>query len=175
MKSSLNYPLTGTIHVDEFMVGGPEENKRGRSKGLKKLIVLAIEILEDGVGRAYAEVIEHSSANELGAFLRKYISKDATIITDKWRGYSLLKKEFPNLKQLDSNNGKNFKELHIHIMNIKGWLRGIHHHCSKGHMQNYLNEYHFRYNRRSNMETIFNVLVKRMVKNSKISTKSGET
>lgn len=173
MKSSLNYPLTGTIHVDEFMVGGPEEDKRGRSKGFKKLIVLAVEVLDDGVGRAYAEVIEHSSANELGAFLRKYISKDATIITDKWRGYSPLKKEFPNLKQLDSNDGKNFKELHIHIMNIKGWLRGIHHHCSKEHMQDYLNEYHFRYNRRSNMDTIFNVLIKRMVKNDKISTKSS--
>ena len=38
MKSSLNRPLTGTIHVDEFMIGGPEENKKGRSKGLKKLI-----------------------------------------------------------------------------------------------------------------------------------------
>ena len=173
MKSSLKSPLTGVVHVDEFMVGGPEEDKRGRSKGLKKLIVLAIEILEDGVGRAYAEVIENSSANELGAFSRKYISRDATIITDKWRGYSPLKTEFPNLKQLDSNEGKNFKELHIHIMNIKGWLRGIHHHFSKEHMQNYLNEYHFRYNRRSNMGTIFNVLVKRMVENDKISTKPG--
>jgi glucan phosphorylase len=48
-------------------------------------------------------------------------------------------------------------------MNIKGWLRGIHHHCSKEHMQGYLNEYHFRYNRRSNMKTIFDVLIKRMV------------
>jgi hypothetical protein len=63
MKSSFNYPLTGMIHVDEFMVGGPEENKKGRSKGLKKLAVLAVEILDDGVGRAYAEVIVHSSRN----------------------------------------------------------------------------------------------------------------
>lgn len=78
MKSSLNHPLTGTIHFDEFMVGGPEENKKGRSKGLKKLAVLAVEILDDGVGRAYAEVIEHSSATELGAFLKKYVSKNAT-------------------------------------------------------------------------------------------------
>jgi hypothetical protein len=36
MKSSLNHVLTGVIHVDEFMIGGPEENKKGRSKGLKK-------------------------------------------------------------------------------------------------------------------------------------------
>ena len=164
MKSSLKSSLTGLVHADEFVIGGPEEGKRGRSKGVKKLIVLALEIVEDGVGRAYAEVIENSSAKELGSFLMKYVSKDAELISDKWKGYTPLKKEFTKLKQVASDEGKNFKELHIHIMNIKGWLRGIHHHCSKEHMQDYLNEYHFRYNRRSNMGTIFDVLMKKMVK-----------
>jgi len=163
MKSSLRSPLAGVVHADEFVIGGPEEGKKGRSKGDKKLIVLAIEILEDGVGRAYAEVIENSSAKELGGFLKKYVSKDAKIVTDKWRGYTPLKKEFLKLEQISSDDGKNFKQLHIHIMNIKGWLRGIHHHCSKKHMQKYLDEYHFRYNRRSNMGTIFDVLVRKMV------------
>lgn len=163
MKSSLRSPLTGVVHADEFVIGGPEEGKKGRSKGDKKLIVLAIEILEDGVGRAYAEVIENSSAKELGGFLKKYVSKDAKIVTDKWRGYTPLKKEFLKLEQISSDDGKNFKQLHIHIMNIKGWLRGIHHHCSKKHMQKYLDEYHFRYNRKSNMGTIFDVLVRKMV------------
>ncbi len=130
---------------------------------MKKLIVLAVEILEDGVGRAYAEAIEHSSAIELGAFLTKYVSSEAEVVSDKWKGYTPLKKEFKNLKQVASEDGKNFKELHIHIMNIKGWLRGIHHHCSKDRMQNYLDEYHFRYNRRSNMDTIFDVLIRKMV------------
>lgn len=135
-----------------LLVGGPEESKKGRSKGLKKLIVLAIEIVEDGVGRAYAEVIESSSSKELVGFLLKYVSKDAEIITDKWRvGYQPLKKEFLKLKQVDSENDESFKELHFHIMNLKGWVRGIHHHYSKKHIQNYLDEYHFRYNRRSNM------------------------
>lgn len=83
-----------------------------------------------------------------------------------------MKKDFLNLKQVDSHDGKNFKELHIHIMNIKGWLRGIHHHCSKEHMQDYLNESHFRYNRRSNMDTIFDVLIRKMVNYKEISTKS---
>ncbi len=163
MKRSLRSPLTGLVHADEFVIGGPEEGKKGRSKGLKKLIVLAIEIVEDGVGRAYAEVIENSSAKELGSFLIKYVSKESDLVSDKWKGYTPLKKEFLKLKQVSSDDGKNFKELHIHIMNIKGWLRGIHHHCSKEHMQNYLDEYHFRYNRRSNMGTIFDVLMKKMV------------
>jgi hypothetical protein len=33
MKSSLNHPLKGTIHVDEFMVDDPEENKKEEVKG----------------------------------------------------------------------------------------------------------------------------------------------
>lgn len=41
MKSSLKSPLTGLVHADEFVIGGPEEGKKGRSKGAKKLIVLA--------------------------------------------------------------------------------------------------------------------------------------
>lgn len=168
MASSLQYPLEGRVHVDEFMVGGPEEQKRGRSKGAKKLTVVALEILDTGVGRAYAEVIENSSSKELGYFLKKYVSKDAKIVSDEWRGYTPLKAEFKKLEQVTSDEGKNFKDIHIHIMNIKGWLRGIHHHCSKERMQGYLNEYHFRYNRRQSMGVIFDLLIKRMMKNEPI-------
>jgi hypothetical protein len=173
MASSLQHPLEGVVHVDEFMIGGPEEQKRGRSYGEKKLVVVALEILESGVGRAYAEVIENASSKELGNFLKKYVSKDAKLISDEWRGYRPLKSEFKKLEQVSSNDGKNFKDIHIHIMNIKGWLRGIHHHCSKERVQGYLNEYHFRYNRRTKMGVIFDSLIKRMVKNEPIRLDSA--
>lgn len=165
MASSFQYPLEGLVHVDEFMIGGSEEQKRGRTKGSKKLIVLALEIVGTGVGRAYAEVIENASSKELGGFLKKYVSQDAKIISDEWRGYIPLKAEFKKLEQVVSDDGKNFKDVHIHIMNIKGWVRGIHHHCSKERMQGYLNEYHFRFNRRQNMGTTFDSLIKRMIIN----------
>lgn len=165
MASSLRCPIDGLVHVDEFMIGGPEEEKRGRSKGSKKLIVVALEILDSGVGRAYAEVIANASAKELGSFLTRHVSKEAKIISDEWTGYIPLKAEFKKLEQIASDDGRNFKDIHIHIMNIKGWLRGIHHHCSEERMQGYLNEYHFRYNRRQNMGSTFDLLIKRMVIN----------
>jgi hypothetical protein len=171
MKSSKKHPLNGEIHVDEFLIGGPELQKRGRSKSKKKLIILAVEKLSDGVGRAYAQAIESSSYKEFKPFFEDYISKDAEIITDEWRGYLPLKKEYPNLKQIPSKEGKNFIDLHIHIMNLKGWLRGIHHHCSKNQTQGYLDEYHFRYNRRNNLETIFDLLLVRLIKNAPIRLK----
>jgi hypothetical protein len=165
MESSLLNPLKGTVHVDEFWIGGPEEEKRGRSLGNKKMVVVALEIIDKGVGRAYAEMIEHANAKELGGFMRKYIDKKATVVTDEWRGYLPLKKEYTKLEQRKSEDGKNFKEIHIHIMNMKGWIRGIHHHCSKTHLQGYLNEYHYRYNRRNHLGTTFDLLIKRMIKN----------
>ena len=163
MQSSGNYPLTGKVHVDEFFVGGAEEGVFGRGSKNKRLVVVALEIVNEGFGRAYAEVIDDASAKSLRPFFERRISKDAEIITDEWNGYKPLKKDYPKLTQVPSDKGKNFPQLHIHIMNIKGWLRGIHHHCSKDRLQGYLDEYHFRFNRRAFKDTIFDVLIRRMV------------
>lgn len=165
MKSSGKHPLTGEVHVDEFYVGGEEEGIIGRNtKGKKKLVIVALEIVKGGVGRAYAQVIDDASATSFRPFFEKYISKDATIVTDEWNGYKPLMRDY-NIEQRRSDDGKAFPQMHIHIMNIKGWLRGIHHHCSKERMQGYLDEYHFRFNRRVHMDTIFDVLTRRMVSN----------
>jgi hypothetical protein len=163
MQSSKLHPISGIVHIDEFYIGGEEEGKQGRSKGDKKLVIVALEIVPGGVGRSYAQCIDSASANSFRPFFETYISKEATIITDEWRGYLPLKKDYPNLSQIKSENGKSFQDIHIHIMNLKGWLRGIHHHCSKERLQGYLDEYHFRYNRRSNMDTIFDILIRKMV------------
>jgi len=165
MQSSKQNKLTGEIQVDEFFIGGPEEKQRGRSKGKKRLVVIALEKVNGGVGRAYAQIIEHSSAQEFTPFFNDYISKEAKVVTDEWKGYYPLKKQYPRLHQMPSNNGANFLDLHIHIMNLKAWLRGIHHHCSKERLQGYLDEYHYRYNRRNNMGSIFNLLIEKMIKN----------
>jgi len=164
MSSSKQHKIVGQVHIDEFYIGQYEENKVGRSNdGNKRLVIIALEILDNGVGRAYARVIENASSKEFRPFFEDYISKDANIVTDGWRGYLPLKKDYPFLIQKPSKKGSNFKELHIHIMNIQGWLRGIHHHCSKDHLQAYLDEFHFRYNRRAYMGTIFNITLKRMI------------
>lgn len=172
MKSSKRFLLEGEVHVDECLIGGSEEQKRGRSHGKKKLVVVALEKLGKGVGRGYAQIIDRASSKNFKPFFETYISKEAKIITDEWNGYIPLKKFYPNLKQISSNSGKNFSDLHIHIMNLKGWLRGIHHHCSKEYLQGYLDEFHFRFNRRNNMDTIFNLLIKRMVENEPKRIKS---
>jgi hypothetical protein len=165
MHSSKRYPLGGMVHLNEFFVGEYEEGRIGRNSGSKKrLVVVALEILEDenGVGRAYAKVISHASGKDFKPFFDDYISCDAHVVTDEWKGYLLLRNDYPYFEQKPSGKGSNFPELHIHRLNIQRHLRGIHHHCSKKHLQSYLDEYHYKYNRRNHMDTIFDNLVVRM-------------
>lgn len=84
MQSSGNYPLTGKVHVDEFFVGGAEEGVFGKGSKNKRLVVVALEIVNEGFGRAYAEVIDDASAKSLRPFFERRISKNAEIITDEW-------------------------------------------------------------------------------------------
>ena len=159
------YPDRWYVQVREY-VGEYEEGKTGRSlESKKRLVIVALEVLPGnaGVGRAYAKVIKQASGDEFKPFFKDYISQDAHVVTDEWKGYLPLKKDYQNLEQRPSEKGRTFPELHIHIMNIQGWLRGIHHHCTEQHLQGYLDEYHYRYNRRNHMDTIFDNLIKRMV------------
>lgn len=161
MKSSELYPLTGRVEVDEFVVGGPEEKSPGRSKGKKTEVVMAIERRGKGIGRCYAQVIPSAHRNELQVFFDKHISVDAAIHTDGWRGYASLKQIFPLLEQERSKKGKNFPHLHRQIMMFKSWLRGTHHRCN--HLQAYLNEFCYRFNRLNSFEAIFDNIISRMM------------
>ncbi|MCF6356762.1 MAG: IS1595 family transposase [Draconibacterium sp.] len=162
MDSSGNHKIDGKAEVDETVVGGQEEGVKGRKNNKKKLVVFAIEKKGKGVSRVYGKVIRHSSSKELGAFMRDVIDKQTKIKTDKWRGYQPLKQDFENLVQVESGKkGRNFPELHRTIMGFKGWLRGMHHQVE--HLQSYIDEYCYRFNRSFMKEGIFENLLLRMV------------
>ncbi len=167
MKSSEQHELQGNVEVDEFMVGGFDQDAPGRTPGEKSIVVLAVEKVIDKkgnetIGRAYTRVTDDASAKSLKTIFEKHIAKEAAVKTDGWRGYAPLKKEW-NITQELSNKGETFKLLHTHIMNIKGWLRGIHHKCSPDRLQSYLNEYHFRFNRRGFMASIWDKLIEKCI------------
>lgn len=164
MGSSQQYPLSEIVHVDEFTVGGKEEGKQGRSyDSKKKKAVIAVELnRKHKVKRVYVKSIEDYSARSLTPIFEEHISTTAKVVTDKWRGYAPLKKEY-DIEQKYSANGKNFKEMHIIIMQLKSWLRAIPTHVSKWHVQRYFDEFCFRINRSQFKETIFHKTIERMV------------
>lgn len=169
MKSSQKYPLEELIHVDEFTVGGKEEGKQGRSyDSKKKKAVIAVELTNDKkVKRVYIKSIDDYSSKSLTPIFEEHISKSAKIITDKWRGYEPLKRQY-DIEQIPSKNGANFKELHTVIMQVKSWLRAIPTHVSKWHIQAYFDEFSFRINRSQSKTNIFHRTICRMVENKPI-------
>ena len=162
MKSSGNNKIGGKAEVDETVVGGQEEGVVGRKNKKKRLVVFAIERKGKGVSRLYGKVIKQANAKELGDFIKANVDKKAEIKTDSWTGYIPLKKEFTLLTQVPSGKkGQNFPDLHRVIMGFKGWLRGVHHQTK--HLQAYIDEYTYRFNRSNMKGNIFENLMNRMV------------
>lgn len=142
----------------------------GRKNNSKKLVVISIEKTGKGVSRMYGKVIKHSSAAELGSFIRDVIDNQADVKTDAWSGYKPLKSDFVNLTHVDSGKkGRNFPEMHRVIMGFKGWLRVMHGHAE--HLQAYIDEYCFRFNRSYMKEGIFDNLLGKLIKTKPITHK----
>ena len=164
MESSSQYPMEGKVNVDEFVVGGQEKGKQGRSYNTKKVkAVIAVEVTDKRkIKRAYIKKIDNYSAASLRPIFEEHISKKANLTTDKWRGYTPIAKDY-NISQILSEKGCNFKELHIIIQSVKSWLRAIPIHISKEHSQKYFDEFCFRLNRSKYKESIFDKIINRMV------------
>jgi len=160
MGSHCIHKMDGDVEVDETSVGQKETGKVGRSKGSKKLVVVAIKLDGKGISKAYARHIENAGVKELRPFFQDHVDKEANVRTDGWRSYTSIKKTYKNLTQEKSENGKNFNQMHRFIMNFKAWLRGIH--GSVRDLQKYLDEYCYKFNRNKSAGNIFNLLLKRM-------------
>lgn len=173
MKSSGNYPLDGEVHVDEFVVGGKETERPGRSYGgKKKKVVCAIQLTKEGkVKRFYGLQIKDFSAKSLRHIFERHIAKDAKVTTDEWKGYRPIAKDF-DITQIPSEFGMNFKALHTAIHQVKSWIRTTFSWVSKRHFDRYLNEYSYRLNRSQIKPGIFHNLIGRMVNSDKIYIKN---
>ena len=112
MESSGNNPMDGTVHVDDFVLGGLEKSKIGRSyNAKKKKAVTAVKLTEDGkLRRRYAMRIDGFSARCLQYIFVGNISRSEKVSTDKWKGYRPIAKTY-DITQIESNKGLNFKAL----------------------------------------------------------------
>lgn len=169
MASSKNHPMDGNVQVDEFVLGGYEEGKIGRSyNSKKKKVVTAVQLTDKGkIRRMYAMKIDDFSARSLQYIFVNHISREAKVITDKWKGYRPIAKAY-DITQIESNNGLNFKALHTMIHQIKAWIRTTYSWVSDFNLNRYFNEFCFRINRSQNKSTIFNNLITKMVNSEKV-------
>jgi len=163
MKSSESQPMKGEVIVDEFVFGGKEDLKQGRSSdSRKKKIVAAVEKDIQGIKRVYFKVIKDYSCESLREIFDTHISKDANINTDQWTGYKPLQKEY-KITQTKSDKGNTFFEMNTIVHQVKAWLRSTFSNLDKHHIQAYLNEFSYRINRSIHKQTIFDNLISRMI------------
>ena len=172
MKSSELNPIIGTVYVDEFVYGGRENLKQGRSNdSKKKKIVAAVEIDDKGgVKRAYFKRIDDYSSGELSKIFHSHISPQAKVKTDKWTGYKPLKDEY-NIEQIKSNTS-DFFEMNTIIHQVKSWLRTVYSWMHEENIEKYLDEYSYRLNRSIHKQTIFDNLITRMMNHKNTSLQS---
>ena len=164
MESSGDYPMKGDVQVDEFVFGGKETMKQGRSKdSKKKKLIGAVELTEKGkVKRVYFNKLEDYSSKSLSKIFDKHISIEARVSTDKWTGYVPIGKRF-NIDQKYSDTGGSMKQMHTIIHQVKSWLRSVFSWVHQGHIEKYLAEFSFRINRSIYKQTIFHKLIDRMI------------
>ena len=96
MVSSGKYPLMGKVAVDET-VGNRKKALQDDKIIKKSRLYWLIEKKGKGVSRMYARVIDNAGSKQLKPFFQDHISTQATITTDKWRGYIPLKEKYPYL------------------------------------------------------------------------------
>ena len=156
MVNSERTKLTGIVEIDETLIGGEEhDGKRGRGTD-KDIVVIAVEIQEGkGFGRTRMRHIPDASGDSLIPFIKENISTDATLITDGWSGHSKVAdagytRKIINLSGTDDFAHVLMPGVHRLASLLKRWILGTHQgSVSDMHLQSYLEEYTFRFNRRN--------------------------
>ena len=157
--------ISGKVEVDETYVGGVEAGRRaGRLRDSSKTVVVgAVEIRGSGSARVRLSVVDDLSAASLVGFLEHSVTPGSIVHTDGWGGYRpLATKGYDHRRKTQgrvTNAGALFPRVHRVFSNLKTWLTGTHHGVGAQHLQHYLNEYVFRFNRRRTPMAAFQSLL----------------
>jgi transposase-like protein len=153
-------PNNGNVEVDEAYVFGHRLGKTGRATDEgRAIVVAAVEDHGASAGRVRLRRVFNASATTLTGFIADHVEKGSTIITDGWAGYFKVGENGYKHVIREGETSKDVTEQlpHVHrvFSNLKAWLIGTHHGVSPKHLQTYLNEFTFRFNRRFNPMAAF--------------------
>ena len=157
--------LAGLVEVDETAIrhrtkGDPPAGGQGRSHDGKLLVAGAVEIVGSGPGRVRLAAIGDYSAASLHGFMAANIARGASARTDGWPGYP----GAPGLAHQPHVVGSMAAHIvlpwvHRVFANLKTWALGVYHGLRRKHLQAYLDEFTFRFNRRRTPHAAFRTLL----------------
>ena len=171
------YSLAGLIEIDESFFG-PKGSKRGRGSEKKSTVLCAVSLYrnkkgEEKPGFAHMKVVDNASTDTVEKFLDRLghgvIANEGkelleTIRSDGWKSYAKAakNKDLQHLKVVlrdPKAAGKLLPWVHRVISNAKAVIRGAHRGVSEKHLQAYLSEVCYRFNRRFWERELFDRLV----------------
>lgn len=154
-----------SVEVDETYIGGVRRGKRGRGAAGKTIAMGLVQ----RQGRVIAKIVPDVKSATLLPVIREKVLQKSMVYTDELPSYDKL-----------SGMGYEHKRVHhqskVYVMGdahtntiegfwslVKRGISGVNHAVSKKYLQDYLNEYAFRYNRRQQEQPMFESFLAQVV------------
>lgn len=165
-------PLTGDVEVDESAYGGKPRayetrNNLGRLRKTYRPTIFAA--VERG-GRVRPAVISDRGARALHNAVLTHVLPSSMLFTDEWRAYESIGANYKGHRRI-KHLAKVYVDGDTHTQTVEGFfglfkngVRGVYHSISVEYLQDYLNEYAFRYNRRHSSQPMFWAMLDRVEK-----------
>jgi len=170
--------LSGVVEVDEVVVGGMTPGAQGRGRAGKSLVLVAAQVEGRKIGRIRLACITGYSRTCLVAAVPQLVTPGRVILTDGWQAYSALTDlgfiHRPT-RSATTTPEKLLPAVHRVASLFKRWLLGTHHgSVAPAHLPYYLDEFTFRFNRRTsgNRGLLFQRLIQQSLACSPVPEKT---
>jgi len=145
-----NYQLSGFVELDDAFVGGVKPGKRGRAAAGKVPIMVACENEGKQAGFVKIKAVDSVSHKNVGDFVKEHLAKNSIVKTDALPALTCIEESHEHQAEVTPAKQAHIKLPWVHrvIANLKRYLLGTYHGVSAQHLQEYLDEFCYRFNRR---------------------------
>lgn len=146
------YNLSGFIEMDDAFFGGAAKGRRGRGAANKTPVLVMVESKGEHAGFIAMKTVKSMERPQVETVVKKHIAPAQRIRTDGYQSYAFLTGmgHHHNGKPVPPNKAsEDLPWVHTAISNAKRFILGTYHGVSHKHLQRYLDEFCYRFNRRA--------------------------